>query len=539
MNPEERAEYARINLERARALRSEGDLAKAERALRRVLAVDPRNRRARLLRIELLEELGRTEELGHERRMARLPGRYAPVPAGPLDLPSRNVLVIVSGSNVENGRTFAYVSAMTDELASVVVGRIELRLPEARVVRRVPASVEQAREWLRDWNPRAVIGLRGRKAFCGYSAKDGRFAVAELDVVTGRGGAPLAEIALRETLYDPPDAGCVRAVGARVTEQALARPEVRAALSAEGEAPGANWTAAALRQLFAGLDAAIVARTEAGRRAMARGRFEEALAAFSEAEGMDSEDPRVRAYRVEARATLDLRQELHAASQSFVADVASAAEPGPQTAASSVRALLADAEDDHDAVLAVVERSIGQLPHTRSRAGLHTVVAPERDSVGTRLARSRAAGPVEALLAEGESGALLYFRPGAVTPLLRALDLNGDGRPERWIGYRNGVHSELWEDGSGDGAPDLHVVFSPEGTALERIEIDGDFDGRPERILAYADGKLVSVAWDSNGDGELDRVERFDEGTPSGPREDEQIGLGRPKTTGLPADPIA
>ncbi|MGH0028699.1 MAG: hypothetical protein ACQGVC_02835 [Myxococcota bacterium] len=87
--------------------------------------------------------------------------------------------------------------------------------------------------------------------------------------------------------------------------------------------------------------------------------------------------------------------------------------------------------------------------------------------------------------------------------------MRGDGRPDRWIAYRDGARDEIFEDRSGRGAPDLHLVFAPGGEPLERVSLDADGDGRPERVFRYADGRLRTEEADTNGDGRLDTFDRI------------------------------
>ena len=98
--------------------------------------------------------------------------------------------------------------------------------------------------------------------------------------------------------------------------------------------------------------------------------------------------------------------------------------------------------------------------------------------------------------------------------------------PDRWVAYRGGSRRELWEDGRGLGAPDLHAVFAPGGASLERVEIDHDADGRPERVLAWTEGRLASEARDSDADGVLDRFDLYDEAGALRLREEDRDGDG-------------
>ena len=117
--------------------------------------------------------------------------------------------------------------------------------------------------------------------------------------------------------------------------------------------------------------------------------------------------------------------------------------------------------------------------------------------------------------------------PREADPVLRELDTDGDGRPDRWAAYDGRIRREVWEDRSGNGRPDFHAIFAPAGDLLERVEIDADEDGHPERIFSYQSGVVRSEARDSNGDGVLDRFEEFNAAGQVTLREEDLDGDGR------------
>lgn len=526
MDELEKAEYARLSLERARTLRAEGDLVKAERVLRGVLALDPENQRALAMRSEILSELGRDDEAERERRLAH--ASEAPVPSGPLDAPSRGIVVAITGSELSRERTLSYLAAVQEGFASALASRIAIRLPEAEILKRVPGSMAEARAWLGERRPRAVLGLRGVRAFCGESSKDGRFAVAQLDGAVAAAGAEAERFSIRKTVYDLDPGSCEQELVARVFEDALARPEVRAALEARDPPGAVAWSAPALRALLPALDELIVARVEAGLEAMAKGRFDEALRYFHDAARLDPEDAEVEAYRRETETTLELQRELRDVRGSFVGDVARAAARARGTGASDdgLRALLRGRMPGYEQILAELDARTLPLPSPSAFARGAPIAPSGADAVGARLARVRAGGPVESRSVGQLPDARAWFRAGGSTPLLLEQDSDRDGRADRWIGYRGGSRRELWEDVGGRGAPDLHVVFAPGGESLERVEIDDDADGRPERVLAWSEGRLVSEALDSNADGVLDRFDLYDEEGSLRLREEDRDGDG-------------
>ncbi len=323
LSPADRAAYARSSLERVRLLQSQGNLKMAERLLRSVIAVAPDDRRARALHIQLLEEMGRPEDAARARHEARV-FKSPPIPSGPADLASEGVLVTIAGEELGDGGATAQTAALGEPLAVALAARVETRLPKARVVRRVPDTVEEARGWLTRIRPRAVLALRVARGFCGESVKDGAFAMTELHVASGPAGADeLDRFSHIERLYDPSREACLEEVAARALEQVLHSETVRQALSSEGA--GQRWSAVAVREIFPGLDAAIETRASRGRAAMEKGRFDQALELFREARALDPEDTHLADLMREAEATLAMQREIRGDRGTFVADTAAEA----------------------------------------------------------------------------------------------------------------------------------------------------------------------------------------------------------------------
>jgi tetratricopeptide (TPR) repeat protein len=308
-----------------------------------------------------------------------------------------------------------------------------------------------------------------------------------------------------------------------------ARPEYGAALAAPDPAGAVAWSGADLRALFPALDGLVVARAEAGREALAKGRFEEALRHFDEAARLDPDDAEVEAYRRETQTTLALQRELRSAPRSFVGQAARSAARmrGADPARDALRSLLRQRAPGHEQVFAALDARARALPSLASLARETTPEPADPDAVGARLARATAQGPVESRSVPSlEPDVRVWFAAGGTTPLLLEQDSDGDGVPDRWIAYRAGSRRELWEDGRGLGAPDLHAVFAPNGASLERVEIDHDADGRPERVLAWTEGRLASEARDSDADGVLDRFDLFDDSGALRLREEDRDGDG-------------
>ena len=107
--------------------------------------------------------------------------------------------------------------------------------------------------------------------------------------------------------------------------QVLADEDVRATLATQAKDAGDEWSAAAVRSIFPGLEAAIETRADRGRKAMEKGHFAEAVVLFREASAIDSEDERLAGLLREAEATLAMQAEIRSEPGTFVADVAAEA----------------------------------------------------------------------------------------------------------------------------------------------------------------------------------------------------------------------
>jgi hypothetical protein len=359
-----------------------------------------------------------------------------------------------------------------------------------------------------------VLSLRVERAYCGESLKDGRFGMAWLRVAAELPGDSSAGATLARSLVSEPRlaGGCLAEVVARALEAALALPSVDSVL-ARAESGGANgtaWTAPALRSLFPGLGQRIEAELTAGRRALASGRLPQAAAAFGRAEKIDAEDPDVRAYAEEARATLALAKQIKGPARTRRNELEPSWSPSERAAADALLAEERRRRDDLLALLAVLDEDL-HVPPATTLATLRKSDVTDTKSFGPKLARERARGPIEARAVYAPDGSVLsryYFARGAELPVLREEDTSHDGKPDRWIGYRDGTRSEIWEDGRGAGRPDVHLIFA--ASALERIELDDDGDRRPERVFVYTRGQLTGESRDTNKDGKLDRFDRLD-----------------------------
>jgi hypothetical protein len=97
----------------------------------------------------------------------------------------------------------------------------------------------------------------------------------------------------------------------------------------------------------------------------------------------------------------------------------------------------------------------------------------------------------------GASVAPAKTRAGTAVPervpgtTARPVDLDGDGRPERWrLERADGALEGTEHDGNGDGRVDRWVRLGPDGTPAQ-IALDLDFDGRADVTRWYEGGRLV------------------------------------------------
>ena len=501
----------------ARAFREQGRLEAAQRALERALAFAPDDPAVHRLLARVLEEQGqRSQALEHLARADALDPPAPPPPDAPLGVESEGLVVfLVGGTDPPDGADAR--ARLPDPAAerALLTARLKTRLPWARVVQADPGSVAAARRLLYDNGARAAFSLHTERGFCGYSRKDGDFAVAWLRVA---GATPQRLVAppttVREVMADPPAGdACLRLVLARALEKALLETE---ALRAAGEAGEAGeWPSPALRALFPGIGRRVALEIERGRARLVTGRVGEAAEAFRAAVVLDPEDPDARAYLREAEDTLAIARALSpdgADPRAEEGQLAFSLTPAERAIA---EALLAEERRRRDELLAalVISEVEERPPGAEAVATLRPIELPDPPAPGPRLARERVEGPVEARASYGGDGspvAVYYFAAGGTTPVLREEDTTSDGRPDRWIGYRDGVRSDVWEARAGAAAPDVHVQFGDFGMSVEVIEVDADGDGRPERVFRYAGERLASEGRDTNGDGVLDRFETFD-----------------------------
>jgi DNA-binding NarL/FixJ family response regulator len=529
--------FVRLRVEEARAYRLQNHLDAASQALERALAVAPNDPEALRLLARVRSESGHAEEARALRERAdRVDPPPPPPPNEPLELASEGLLVVLLPPEPEDPSTTGLADEWPDRRApDVLVARLRKRLPHAAVTELSPATVAEARAWLRSRSPRAVLSLRVDRANCGDSAKDGPFAVAAL---TMSAGTPerLSGLARSVRVVDgDPPAGqsCIDPALSRVLERVFADKDVRAALST-GTVPAAAalWPSPEIRALFPGLGRRLAAEIDRGRARLAVGRLNDAEESFRRAEAIDPDDKDVRAYLEETRATLALARELEpslppsrvAALNGDLIEV----ELSPAQRAAAEQ-MLSEERARRDALLAAISLvgGGGDELSPAIESALRPADLEKQDAPGARLAAQQAHGSVakRVLFApDGRTLAVFYVPTAGGPPVLR--EDSADGEPERWTAYTDRRRSEVWEDREQAGVPTAHFVLGRDG-AVQKIELLRAADGTAVRVFEYAGGHLVSEAQDTNGDGVLDRFERFDPDGEVVMREEDLNGDGK------------
>jgi tetratricopeptide (TPR) repeat protein len=550
----EREVYARKSLVDARLLRREGRLEAAERSTRRGLRYEPDNPKLHRLRAELLETLGRPREASlHRERADALDPPPPPLPEDPLALGGRGLLVLLVPPSPELPRSSADASRVPSdwprgEVAATLVSRLRTRLPEASVsllsAGEYPGSqsTTAARRWLEQTAPRAALSLRVERAFCGDSAKDGAFAVAWLRLATAGLRPPEHEIAevqiVRHVVEEPAHEGCRSEAVARALERSFDQPQLQLLLGLPAERRVRSWSSREIHNLFPELNRRLQEYLDHGRRLLSVGQLGPATEAFRRAAAVDPENPDARALLLDAQRSLSISQQLSELDSSDGPDsdpdfLEPRLTPAQRSALEAQLAFEKRRREQLLAALAVLgERR--RPPSAETLAALRSSQVEDPEATGPRLARARIDDPEKtvttriAMAPDGEILTRYYFAEGTDEPLVREDDADGDGRPDRWVFYDENTAREVWETAGGGGPPVLHLVYAPDGTSLELIEMDADRDGHPERVFRYNAGHLELEERDSNGDGRVDLLQYFDPAGALRLREQDLDGDGVP-----------
>lgn len=510
----DRERAARHALHSARSLLKREDFAQAEAVVTHGLRASPDSAALHREHARILDALGRAVAADAARRRADAldpppgPLLHAALPAG------EGKLVVVLLTPDPAARAERRPRAWPDgDVADELEQRLRLRLPGSRVVHASFDHVAAARAWLPREPVRGVISLRVDRVYCGDTLKDGRFGLSQLRVAAEQPGQPTTGPSWARMVVDEPQLarGCQRESIARALERVLALPRVEELIETRALASG-SWSNGAVRALFPSIELRIEAGLAEGRRLLAAGRLADALRAFEHTAAVDPLDPIPGSYVRDVTATLALSREL-ARRRGSDGDNLDPRMSAAERAAAEAQLVAERARREALLTTLAVLHEGARLPTRESLEGLRSVTLPEPESYGLGLARRRAGGTVRAraaLAPDGSEVARYYFPERDALPVLREEDTDGDGTPDRWIGYAGDRRAEIWEDADGSGRPDVRMLLAGDGASLARVEVDRDGDGRPEHVLYYAGGTLRVQALDRDADGELDTFDRFE-----------------------------
>lgn len=525
---EQRELFARQRLQDARALVKQERLEAAERALLRGLDVSPDDARLHDLLARVLAAQGRNERAdSHRRRADELAPPLPPVPDTPLIESAAGLLVALVPPSVQDEPPERVAGDWPNGIAAETLERrLELRLPGATVVHANPQTVADARALLAAKGARGALSYRVLRAYCMDTIKDGPFAVAWLRVAgERRGEASAGPDSRRDVVLNPRDPGDCRSEAlARSLERSFRHAIVRRALGLDSAPHRATatdtnpWSNAAIRNLFPAIGERIQKALIEGRKQIAAGRIADAGDSFRAAARIDPEDAVVKAYLGEIEATLSISRELELRTDPTRIREEDLGVLDPRYSAvqrAAAEARLEEARREHEALLAALAAlaEAERIANPELLATLPLGEIHDSEAFGPRMSRQRAGGEVEVRVVYTPNGheiARYYLPAGGGAAVLREEDVNADGRADRWTGYRDGVRSEIWEDGHGHGRPDVRFSFSPDGEHVERVAIDTVNDGRDDRILQYEGRVLATESADTDGDGVMDRFDRFD-----------------------------
>ncbi|HEX5065966.1 MAG TPA: tetratricopeptide repeat protein, partial [Myxococcota bacterium] len=159
-------------LEQGRALLREGRADDAVGVLQSGVADDPENARLQGALARALEAQGRTEDAAAA--WARADALAPPAPPLPQEaLPGRGAGTLVAIVPAEAGTPESPPAWPAPDLERVLVERLAVRLPEARVMRADPGSVGAARQWLASQGAQVALSLALERSWCGFTVKDG------------------------------------------------------------------------------------------------------------------------------------------------------------------------------------------------------------------------------------------------------------------------------------------------------------------------------------------------------------------------------
>lgn len=107
------------------------------------------------------------------------------------------------------------------------------------------------------------------------------------------------------------------------------------------------------------------------------------------------------------------------------------------------------------------------------------------------------------------------------------LDVDGDGRPDYWARYEDGVLRSTASDTNYDGKHDDWWELDRHGHPIS-ARSDENFDGQPDRFTRYEEGRPVAIEQDTDFDGRFDFWSDLDERGQSREERSDVNGDGRP-----------
>jgi len=105
---------------------------------------------------------------------------------------------------------------------------------------------------------------------------------------------------------------------------------------------------------------------------------------------------------------------------------------------------------------------------------------------------------------DGRADRITLHHEGAKSPHRVEIDVDFDGRIDRWEDFGADGKLRRYAVLAADGRPTMWTVVDDQGRP-SRYEYDKDADGRPERAEVVLEGRVARVELDTDHDGRFDR----------------------------------
>jgi hypothetical protein len=112
---------------------------------------------------------------------------------------------------------------------------------------------------------------------------------------------------------------------------------------------------------------------------------------------------------------------------------------------------------------------------------------------------------------DGRADRITLHREGAKSPHRIEIDVDFDGRIDRWEDFDTAGQLQRYAVADADGRPTVWT-YVDEKSQPTRYEYDRDADGRPERAEVVVDGRVARVELDTDQDGRFDRWQDWKDG---------------------------